>query len=98
MVSSINSRVVPASTSPSRPVDPVAQTERPHPPRGAAEPATGERLDLADSGRLLAMAEGPPVDQALVDRISARIAAGTYPLDPGRIAEALMRDGLDLLD
>lgn len=40
------------------------------------------------------VASGPPVDSDKVAQIRAAIAAGRYPVDPGKIAEAMV--ALDL--
>ncbi len=43
-------------------------------------------------------AEGAPVDAARVAAIRAAIAEGRYPVDPGRIAAAMIEVDLPLFD
>lgn len=62
---------------------------------GSVEPpspvAGAEDVVLSSAARALPaeMTKGPPVNEALVAHLSSEIAAGRYPLDPGKIAEAL---------
>ncbi|MCH8465889.1 MAG: flagellar biosynthesis anti-sigma factor FlgM [Roseinatronobacter sp.] len=61
---------------------------------GIAQPspiAGAEDVILSSAARTLPaeMTKGPPVNEALVAHLSSEIAAGRYPLDPGKIAEAL---------
>jgi negative regulator of flagellin synthesis FlgM len=71
-------------------------------PRPAAAttvgPVTEDSVQLSVGPGILpaALTGGPPVDTALVARIGTAIAAGRYPVDPDRIAEALFRDYADL--
>jgi negative regulator of flagellin synthesis FlgM len=64
----------------------------------AAGPVTEDSVQLSVGPGILpaALTGGPPVDTALVSRIGTAIAAGRYPVDPDRIAEALFRDYADL--
>ena len=72
-------------------------------PAGVARPASGGTVNAADSLSLSpgastmpeALRGGPPIDRGLVDRISAAIAEGRYPIDPTRIADAIFRDVAD---
>ncbi len=52
---------------------------------------TADEVALSASARQLPleMTKGPPVDQALVAHLSSEIAAGRYPLNPDKIADAL---------
>lgn len=67
---------------------------------GAAGPegAQTDSLTLSVQARGLpeAMLKGPPVDRALVERLSTAIAEGQYPINPAAIAEAMCRDCFDL--
>lgn len=42
------------------------------------------------------LAKGPPIDRALVDRISEAVAEGRYPIRPDFIADALFREVHDM--
>ena len=53
------------------------------------------RLSTGASSLPEALRQGPPIDSAMVERISEAIAAGRYPIDPAKIADALFRDYLD---
>ncbi len=66
----------------------------------APAPGNADNLSLSVTAGMLpeAMKKGPPVDQALVAHLSAEIAAGRYPLNPGRIAEALSLQASILAD
>jgi flagellar biosynthesis anti-sigma factor FlgM len=66
-------------------------------PAGPEAPAT-DGLSLSAQARTLSegMLKGPPVDSALVERLSAAIAEGRYPVDPDRIAQAMFADSFDL--
>jgi len=58
------------------------------PTRGAEN---SDEVSLSPSARSLPaeMVKGPPIDADIVERLSAEIAAGRYPLNPARIADAL---------
>ena len=58
--------------------------------------AIGETRALQSglSGIVSDLAASPPVDAAKVDRIKTALAAGAYPVQPARVAEAMI--ALDL--
>ncbi|MCC5964951.1 MAG: flagellar biosynthesis anti-sigma factor FlgM [Natronohydrobacter sp.] len=60
-----------------------------NPPARGGE--TGDDVSLSVSARSLPleMSKGPPIDADVVAHLSAEIAAGRYPLNPARIADAL---------
>lgn len=58
------------------------------PDPAARRPAT----ESASHSLMRDMAETPPVNIAKVERLKAEIAAGTYRIDPGRIADAMIAD------
>lgn len=53
-------------------------------------------LSAAASTLPEALTKGPPIDRALVDRISTEIAEGRYPIKADMIAEALFREVHDM--
>lgn len=64
-----------------------------------AQPATvagagGAATDPAIGGLVRDLAGRPPVDHARVAELKMRIAAGAYPIDPGRIADAMIASEL----
>ena len=63
----------------------------------AASGAPVDRLQLSGGAGALpaGMLAGPPIDTAMVARLGEAVAAGRYPIDPDRIAEALLRDHAD---
>lgn len=69
--------------------------------RTAASPAVAalpqDQLQLTGGAGALpaGLLSGPPIDAAMVARLGEAVAAGRYPIDPDRIAEALMRDHAD---
>jgi negative regulator of flagellin synthesis FlgM len=73
---------------------PIPTSARPAGPEAAAT----DGLSLSAQARTLSegMLKGPPVDSALVERLSAAIAEGRYPVDPDRIAQAMFADSFDL--
>jgi negative regulator of flagellin synthesis FlgM len=58
----------------------------------------GARLQAPASPVAAMAAEGAPVDSAKVAAIRAAIAEGRYPVDPARIAAAMIDADLPLLD
>lgn len=50
-----------------------------------------DQVSLSTTARSLPaeMVKGPPIDADIVARLSAEIAAGRYPLNPTKIADAL---------
>jgi negative regulator of flagellin synthesis FlgM len=77
-----------AQTGRTRP-DAAGQADR---PRGA-----GDQVALSSDALSLPadMQAGPPIDQALVARLGQDIAAGRYPLNPEKIAQALIAQFAD---
>jgi flagellar biosynthesis anti-sigma factor FlgM len=72
----------------------VSRSGKAPPGSSIAQPAPVAGADdvvLSSSARTLPaeMTKGPPVNEALVAHLSAEIAAGRYPLDPAKIADAL---------
>lgn len=64
------------------------------PPQNATMPA-GDNVSLSDEGQTLAkleakLADMPDVDEAKVAEIRAKLANGSYQIDPGAIAEKLL--------
>lgn len=63
-----------------------------------AAPAQGVEGPAAASSTLSTltrdMAASPPVDTAKVDRVKAAIGAGTYAVEPARIADAMIAHDL----
>jgi negative regulator of flagellin synthesis FlgM len=57
---------------------------------GRAEPAGAASLQASASIVLRLAAEGAPVNRALVEEIRTAISEGRYPLDPAKIAAAMM--------
>lgn len=55
-------------------------------PKGAAENVSFSANALSLPGE---MKKGPPIDTEMVAQLSTEIAAGRYPLNPAKIAEAL---------
>lgn len=89
-------------SSPSGTPRPATETDRLRVgPRVTSHPtAAGAPLDhlhLSDAAGALpaGLTSGPPIDAAMVARLGEAVAAGRYPVDPDRIAEALMRDHVD---
>lgn len=56
---------------------------------GNMDPMDSVALSTAARSLPAEMTKGPPIDTALVAHLSAEIAAGRYPIDPNKIAEAL---------
>lgn len=78
---------------------PRAQGAAPAPARPAApDAARADTLSLSTAARSLpeVMLKGPPVDTALVERLSTAISEGNYPIDSAKIAEAMFSASLDL--
>lgn len=78
----------PGQTARTRP-DAAGPADR---PRGA-----GDQVALSSDALSLPaeLQSGPPVDQALVARLGQDIAAGRYPLNPEKIAQALIAQFAD---
>jgi len=88
---------VPALSNVTRSAAVEPGTARAAPAAAAARPATRAAAPFAPSAAAHAardMAAAPPVDTARVASLKAQIAAGTYTVDPGRIADAMI--ALDL--
>jgi flagellar biosynthesis anti-sigma factor FlgM len=76
-----------------------AQGAAPAPARPAApDAAQADTLSLSTAARSMpeVMLKGPPVDTALVERLSTAISEGNYPIDSAKIAEAMFSASLDL--
>jgi negative regulator of flagellin synthesis FlgM len=56
---------------------------------GGAERVDSVSLSTAARSLPAEMTKGPPIDTALVTHLSAEIAAGRYPIDANKIADAL---------
>lgn len=80
---------------------PATETERLRAGQPAAASPTvaappRDQLELTGGAALPSgLMAGPPIDAAMVARLSEAVAAGRYPIDPDRIAEALLRDHAD---
>jgi negative regulator of flagellin synthesis FlgM len=58
--------------------------------RGRALGSDQVSLSAAAQALPAEMQSGPPINQSLVDRLGQDIAAGRYPLNPEKIAQALV--------
>jgi flagellar biosynthesis anti-sigma factor FlgM len=56
---------------------------------GGSDLTDSVALSSAARGLPPEMTKGPPIDHDLVVHLSSEIAAGRYPIDPSKIAEAL---------
>jgi flagellar biosynthesis anti-sigma factor FlgM len=78
----------------------VSRNRAPADARSITAPGKGatDSLSLSPGATRLpeGLTGGPPIDRALVDRVSTAIANGSYPIDPTRIAEAIFRDVSDM--
>jgi flagellar biosynthesis anti-sigma factor FlgM len=59
------------------------------PKLGGADRVDSVALSSAARSLPAEMTKGPPIDTALVAHLSAEIAAGRYPIDANKIADAL---------
>lgn len=68
------------------------------PARLSAGSTAADDVSLSAAASTLpeALTKGPPIDRALVDRISTEIAEGRYPIKADMIAEALFREVHDM--
>jgi len=88
---------VPALSNVARSAAVEPGTARAAPAAAAARPATRAAAPFAPSAAAHAardMVAAPPVDTARVASLKGQIAAGTYTVDPGRIADSMI--ALDL--
>ena len=84
----LGQRKAPTATTASDP----ARISRTSPAPGPAPgPATTTATRSSHSALVADMAKAPPVNAARVADLKARIDAGTYSIDPARIADAMLK-------
>ena len=88
-IQALGQRKAPAATTG---LDPARISRTGPAPGPAPAPATSILTNRSSHSALVAdMAKAPPVNAARVADLKARIDAGTYSIDPARIADAMLK-------